>query len=450
MLLRLDLNEGAGATAYDSSGNANHCAISGASWVAGRFGSALSFDGVNDTITCPANLAVNDFTIEAWVKPTTTHELDTESITGTGGISGQKYVLFPGIHVGMDAGMGISVGTNGISVYEHGDSYMPPLAVYAGVISSNEWSRITVTYTNKQPRIYLNGTLVRTGLSSPRSNVYASGLAGGGAYGYFPGQMDGIRIYDRALTAEEVATGLVEDCDDGNTSDCDSCHANCTVNTGCGDGRICGAEACDQGGGNAANGDGCSSSCAVESGWSCSGTPSICTVLPVIIGTGTTTQGYPLNTYYSYVYSAAIYTSSEIGASRTITKLAWYPTVTSSCSRNLKIYLKPTTSSALSAVTWSSLTSGATLVYNTTITVPTANQWIDYDITDFYYSNSSNLLVLVENIYGGGFGYCGGETSPSVRYSPVSSAHEFWRYDDEPPIGTGTVTSNRPNIRISF
>ncbi|MBU1219944.1 DUF4215 domain-containing protein [Myxococcota bacterium] len=45
----------------------------------------------------------------------------------------------------------------------------------------------------------------------------------------------------------------------------------------CGNGTIEPGELCDQGGGNTANGDGCDSNCQPESGWTCSGTPSVCT-----------------------------------------------------------------------------------------------------------------------------------------------------------------------------
>ncbi|MDB4942403.1 MAG: Multiple EGF-like-domain protein 3 precursor [Labilithrix sp.] len=76
--------------------------------------------------------------------------------------------------------------------------------------------------------------------------------------------------------------GGVEACDDGNATAGDGCSATCTVETGyvcnvpgkacgqlggCGDARIQGAESCDDG--NAAAGDGCSATCAVEPGWAC-------------------------------------------------------------------------------------------------------------------------------------------------------------------------------------
>src|SRR5262249_43466899 len=58
-----------------------------------------------------------------------------------------------------------------------------------------------------------------------------------------------------------------EECDDGNVTDCDGCSAHCRIETGCGDGAVCGTEECDDG--NLADCDGCSSGCRVETGLLC-------------------------------------------------------------------------------------------------------------------------------------------------------------------------------------
>ena len=68
----------------------------------------------------------------------------------------------------------------------------------------------------------------------------------------------------------ECGNGKVEateECDDGNTADCDGCSARCRVETGCGDGVVCDGEACDDG--NTVDCDGCSSTCQVEIGLLC-------------------------------------------------------------------------------------------------------------------------------------------------------------------------------------
>jgi cysteine-rich repeat protein len=46
----------------------------------------------------------------------------------------------------------------------------------------------------------------------------------------------------------------------------------------CGDGLVAGSEACDDANNN--NGDGCSSTCQVDPGFECSGTPSVCSLIP--------------------------------------------------------------------------------------------------------------------------------------------------------------------------
>ncbi len=242
--LLFHLDEGSGTTATDTSGYGTNGTISGATWTtAGKYGKALTFDGTDDRITWTYDTTpANNFTIEAWVKPTTTHEIDAEATSGTTGVSGQRYLFWPNSGGASNSYVGISVGTNGVSVYEHGDAYMPALAVYSGTISSTDWTRITVTYINKQPRIYVNGTLVRTGLTSPRTNVYAPNTLGGGAYGYFPGGIDEVRVYHRALTdAEVAANNAATFCAGWDESVCNWC----------GDGRVNNGETCDTSGATA-------------------------------------------------------------------------------------------------------------------------------------------------------------------------------------------------------
>ena len=67
-------DEGAGTTVADASGNGNTGTINGATWTtAGRYGSALVFDGTSTSVTV-ANAAslglTTGMTLEAWVYPT--------------------------------------------------------------------------------------------------------------------------------------------------------------------------------------------------------------------------------------------------------------------------------------------------------------------------------------------------------------------------------------------
>jgi hypothetical protein len=174
---------------------------------------ALQFDGVDDTVDLNYTALANTFTMSAWVKATLPHEIDKESITGYPGVSGQRYLF--GCTRALDAdvaGMGVSVGTNGISVYELRPGYMPALAVYSGNLGTG-WNHIAVTYTNKQPSIYLNGVLVRTGLTSPRSSVLSSIQVGGNKeylnYGLFPGLVSDVSVWNYARTQQQIQREMI-------------------------------------------------------------------------------------------------------------------------------------------------------------------------------------------------------------------------------------------------
>ncbi|MBI4368418.1 MAG: fibronectin type III domain-containing protein, partial [Candidatus Omnitrophica bacterium] len=204
---------------YEFTGNANDSSTSGLNgtlvgdpvFVSGPIGNALQLDGVDDYVNV-ANSSfssvTDNFTIALWVNPTTTHQIDGESTSGYPGTSGQRYAIYPShgtVQYGAGhAGAGISVGTNGISVYEHADAYMPTPLVYSASLSG--WNHVVIVYENKQPRLYLNGILVRTGLTSskivhPGQDIGEDGTG----YGYFSGSLDDVRIYNRKLSAEEIS-----------------------------------------------------------------------------------------------------------------------------------------------------------------------------------------------------------------------------------------------------
>ena len=172
----------------------------------------MSFDGVNDyvSVSAPFSNITNTFTMELWVNPSVTHEIYGEGNSGVAGTSGQKYAIYPpqgDITWGSGhAGAGLSIGTNGVSFYEHAGDYMPPILVWQGNISA--WTHIVVIYENKQPKLYVNGNLLKTGLTSTKTFIHPGvgtddGI-GGGYWGYFNGLIDEVAIYDRALTDTEI------------------------------------------------------------------------------------------------------------------------------------------------------------------------------------------------------------------------------------------------------
>jgi len=170
----------------------------------GQEGYALGFDGVDDYVTVGTNGRPSDtFSFGAWLKTTATHEIETEATAGTGGVNNQRYAFDPRHGGDQNGGAGLSIGTNGIAVYEHGSNYMPTTASYPTELG-DDWNHVMIVYDNKLPTIYLNGRAVHTGLASPREIVFAPIQFGGMTYGYFEGVMDEVRIYNRALSADEI------------------------------------------------------------------------------------------------------------------------------------------------------------------------------------------------------------------------------------------------------
>ena len=166
----------------------------------------------------------------------------------------------------------------------------------------------------------------------------------------------------------------------------------------------------------------------------------------VTIGTSTTTQIYPLGNVLGFERSAALYLGSEVG-SGSITKLAWYSNNTVS-DRPIVIYLKSTSATTLSASTWTSQTSNATLVYSGTISPIAGWNTITLNAPFAFDSSSGNLVVLVEANSGGSG--LGASSNSAVRYSAANFRHMFYRGNNTAPATNGVVNSARPNLQISF
>ncbi|MDA0180325.1 LamG domain-containing protein [Solirubrobacter phytolaccae] len=195
-------NETSGTTAKDTSGQGNTGTVSGATRVtAGKFGGALSFDGVNDTVNIPDSASLDlttGMTLEAWVKPTST--------------AGYRSVVFK---------ENAAAGHQTYSLYSSNGSARPVAEVavgpkYTSALSSQSaeagaWTHVAATFDGTQLRVYRNGVEVATKALSGSLVKSNDPLRIGGNKiwdEWFKGTIDEVRVWAGARTRAEIAADM--------------------------------------------------------------------------------------------------------------------------------------------------------------------------------------------------------------------------------------------------
>jgi hypothetical protein len=188
-------DEGSGTIAKDSSENENNGLISGAVWVSGEFGQALSFDGASYVGSIGSEgfwQSLGEKTIIAWIYPTSFGS--QEQIVGNRMDSNSPPIGF---------GFGLTSSGN----------LMTWTYPWADVISSltptlNSWNFVALTHQNTTITFYLNSQS-ETLTSQQQPSLGGGKLAigqGGDAYPTerFVGTIDEVQIYSQALSTTEV------------------------------------------------------------------------------------------------------------------------------------------------------------------------------------------------------------------------------------------------------
>jgi Concanavalin A-like lectin/glucanases superfamily/Bacterial Ig domain len=197
-------DEGTGTTAADSSGNGNSgTLINGATWsTTAKFGAAASFDGSNDRIDVADSNTLDltsGMTLEAWVRPTANSSYRTVVLKEVPGELAYSLYAADSDHGALPSGW-VRVGS--VSHFAAGTGSLP----------LNVYSHIAVTYNGTALVYYVNG--VATGSTAVSGNIQTSSLplriGSNTIWGeYFQGQIDEVRVYNRALSQSEIQSDMV-------------------------------------------------------------------------------------------------------------------------------------------------------------------------------------------------------------------------------------------------
>jgi len=174
-------DEGSGTTAADTSGNGNPGTLTnGPTWTSsGHAGAALSFDGVNDRVIASVpNLPA--VTISMWVNAPRAGTV--KRIFDRNGSNPIIRILSDGRPQFV------------------GSSFLNSTTA----ITANVWQHIVVVGDASGHKIYVNGSLAGSDAMA-YVVTQSEAVSIGGSLDYFPGAIDDVRLYDRALSASEVS-----------------------------------------------------------------------------------------------------------------------------------------------------------------------------------------------------------------------------------------------------
>jgi len=193
-------DEAGGAIAYDSVGD-NDGLIHGAQWTAGKLDDALSFDGVDDYVEvadAPSlRFSQNDsFSIAFWTKPSS----ERGWMLSKARTAGRRGVF----------GFYMAGGPPEFQFFVE-KSYAGWVVISAPCGTPGSWQHVVAVYANKDMKIYLDAELegsghfsYDTGDTEPDKHFVIGARSYDDTIQFYNGEIDDVRIYDRALSALEI------------------------------------------------------------------------------------------------------------------------------------------------------------------------------------------------------------------------------------------------------
>jgi hypothetical protein len=180
-------------TTYDLSGIANNGTLTNGPTFDSSNGGIITFDGVDDYIHIPHSSSIAP----------STGSISVEAIfkASAAGSAYNNIIYNKENEYEMSAGGGV------ISI-----AFRPNWAwVGDTAFNTNQWYHTMLTYDQSYQRLYVNGVQVYSAaLSGAIGNVYSEPLrigargGTGSAYGFFNGSIPVVKVYNRALSANEV------------------------------------------------------------------------------------------------------------------------------------------------------------------------------------------------------------------------------------------------------
>ena len=190
--------------ANDSSGNGNNGILHGVTSTADRYGKvngAYHFDGISAYIEIPDSTSLRELgqalTLSAWIRPKTWTKSGASTYWASVLCKGNESMEY-----------GLQINKSSYWAFNHYDETQRNDVNVARNLWLDEWNHVAITYSPTIIVAYLNGEIIgaktTNGELLENSHSLYVGIDLPGAIEYFSGDMDEIRIYNRALSTAEV------------------------------------------------------------------------------------------------------------------------------------------------------------------------------------------------------------------------------------------------------
>ncbi|MEQ1561449.1 MAG: LamG domain-containing protein, partial [Nitrospira sp.] len=190
-----------GTKANDVSSNGNTGTLTGGPTpVIGKLGQALSFDGVDDYLNTTNTVNIAKVTISAWIK---IPSIPSTNNTIVGFANGFNH----GTHDKV-----LYIKNDGKLYFYVYDGSANTTSAPSSTLPLKTWVHVVGIADGTTARTYVNGVEVGSVLSGNTytsygvPDIFIGAPISTGTYTYFNGQMDDVRVYNRALTVEEIKT----------------------------------------------------------------------------------------------------------------------------------------------------------------------------------------------------------------------------------------------------
>jgi hypothetical protein len=198
--------------ADDASGNSNNAQLFGGSFVADRNGTqgqALDLDGQDSRVEVTASSAFSDlstYTVSMWVRLDARPSVVPYFYHGVSSPD-SRVLSIEHYYTSYNSGGSMTVSHNRGTTADHSYKYLNFIPAI------ENWHLITLTYDGVDSKLYVNDNLAGSVQHAGTPEAMLANLTFGRMYHAFPvnnyvsldGQLDDVRIFNRSLSAAEVA-----------------------------------------------------------------------------------------------------------------------------------------------------------------------------------------------------------------------------------------------------